>query len=92
VFLKEKYDYYYINNNDPDLNPGWEGKNENQHVAAGLGFSFVYAHTLSEKFSLLFEPYFKTTIQPIGHGNVDLLSSGLNVGINYRISSKSDRK
>lgn len=89
VFLTERYEYYYLNNNDPDLNPGWEGKNENKHVAAGLGFSLMYAHRLSERSSLIFEPYFKSTIQPVGHGNVDLLSSGLNVGFNYRLFPKN---
>ena len=88
VFLTERYSYFY-EVNDPSLATGWEGKNENQHIAAALGFSLVYAHQLSERSSLIFEPYFKTTIQPVGHGNVDLLSSGLNVGFNYKLFSKN---
>ena len=88
VFLSEKYEYFY-EVYDPNLATGWEGKNENKHIAAAVGISFVYAHQLSEKASLIFEPYFKSTIQPVGHGNVDLLSSGLNVGFNYKLFSKN---
>lgn len=88
VFLTERYSYFY-EVSDPSLATGWEGKNENQHIAAALGFALVYAHQLSERSSLIFEPYFKTTIQPVGHGNVDLLSSGLNVGFNYKLFSKN---
>jgi hypothetical protein len=88
LFLTEKYSYFY-DEYDPSLSTGWEGKNENKHIAAAVGISFVYAHQLSERSSLIFEPYFKTTIQPVGHGNVDLLSSGVNVGFNYKLFSKN---
>lgn len=88
VFLTEKYSYFY-DVYDPNLATGWEGKTENTHLAAAVGLSFVYAHQLSERSSLFFEPYFKSTIQPVGHGNVDLLSSGLNVGFNYKLFSKN---
>lgn len=88
VFLTEKYSYFY-DVYDPNLATGWEGKTENTHIAAAVGLSFIYAHQLSERSSLIFEPYFKSTIQPVGHGNVDLLSSGLNVGFNYKLFSKN---
>ncbi|WP_420385131.1 hypothetical protein [Roseivirga sp.] len=90
LFLNEEYNYYY-NVNEPDLIQGWEGKNANRHFAAGLNFSFTYAHRLSDRYSLMVEPYFKTSIKPLGHGNVNLLSSGVNVGLTYNIFSRADQ-
>ncbi len=75
--LKEKYEYHYVNDNDPNLKwKKWEGStgfaaNSIANVSIGM------QRKISDKLSIQIEPFLKIPLKSIGFGNVKLYSAGL---------------
>ncbi|MFN8432276.1 MAG: hypothetical protein U0V04_20010 [Spirosomataceae bacterium] len=75
--LKEKYEYHYVNDNDPNLKwKNWEGStgfaaNSVANISIGL------QRKVSDKLSIQIEPFLKIPLKSIGFGNVKLYSAGL---------------
>ncbi len=75
--LKEKYEYHYENDNDPNLKwKNWEGStgfaaNSVANVSIGL------QRKISSKISVQVEPFIKLPLRNIGFGNVRLYSAGV---------------
>ena len=82
--LTETYQFNY-DHNYPGLRTVWKGKRENFHLFGTFDTSILYQRTLSNKLSLVIEPYFKNPLKGIGEGSVNLLNSGVNVGVSYRL-------
>jgi hypothetical protein len=88
--LTENYQYIY-NNPNPEQRQQWVGKRESFHKAGALTFSVTYEKHFTRKLSFLIEPYYKQPLAGIGYGSIELLSSGVNVGLKYRaFKNKSD--
>ena len=83
--LNENYQYKYASQ-DPTLVQQWSGQRENFNMFGALNLSVSYERQLNNHLSLFVEPYFKTPLRGIGHGSVNLLSSGVNVGFKYRFA------
>lgn len=69
----------------------WKGKRENFHWFGSANVSILYLRRVSNRFSIMLEPYFKSPLKGIGEGSVSLLSSGINVGAVYRFGSKKNK-
>ncbi|MEM1134725.1 MAG: hypothetical protein AAGI07_02715 [Bacteroidota bacterium] len=86
--LREDYDYIYATEN-PDLVQRWRGRNENNHLFSALSFSISFQRSLLRNWDGFVEPYFGSPLQGIGHGKVDLLGAGINIGLRYRFNKKA---
>lgn len=75
--IKEKYEYHYLNDEDPNLKwKNWEGStgfaaNSVANVSIGL------QRKITNKITVQFEPFVKIPLRSIGFGNVKLYSAGL---------------
>jgi len=87
--LTENYQYFYDVPN-PEGRQQWVGERESFHLAGAWDISITYERRLTEKFWMILEPYYKSPLEGIGHGSVELLSSGINIGLKYRgVKSKN---
>jgi hypothetical protein len=83
--LTENYHYVY-EPTDPALVQGWNGKRENFDAFSSLNLSIAYERRIKERLFLLVEPYYKLPVGGIGHGSVNLISSGVNLGFRYTLN------
>lgn len=78
---KEKYVYKYSEYVHGQV-PGWKGKTGwfwLSHVSASVG----YEYRISNKFSLLAEPYIRIPIKGVGYGKVNIVTTGLWFSLRY---------
>ena len=78
---KEKYDYKYADYVHGQA-PGWKGKTgwfwlSHSTVSAG------YEHRISNKLSLLAEPYIRIPLKGVGYGKVNLVTTGMWLSLRY---------
>ena len=84
LMLREQYDYSYEFPN-AELVQKWVGKNKNQHWF-GIGqVAIGYQKRFNKKLSLQFVPYIQIPLTGIGHGAVNLWSTGLQVKSNFNL-------
>lgn len=79
IMLTEDYLYKYNN----DYTEDWSVKveNENKHFLGLLNFSFGVQREVGKGFYVIAEPFYKSAIQGIGAGDVNLNSSGVYISI-----------
>lgn len=78
---KEKYTYNYTEYVHGQA-PGWKGKTGwfwLSHLTASVG----YEHRISNKLSLLAEPYIRVPLKGVGYGKVNLVTTGLWLSLRY---------
>lgn len=78
---KEKYDYKYSDYVHGQV-PGWKGKTgwfwlSHSTLSAG------YEHRISNKLSLLAEPYIRIPLKGVGYGKVNLVTTGMWLSLRY---------
>ncbi|MCB0645589.1 MAG: hypothetical protein KDC49_02935 [Saprospiraceae bacterium] len=83
--LRERYDYIYEKPNS-HLRQSWSGVNASQHYFNSIGLSVGYLHHLPYNVSLSIAPYYNQPLKYIGHVEVFLRSSGVNLGIHYNMN------
>ncbi len=91
LMLEEHYWYKY-ELNDPDLVQYWGGENENYHFFSVVNLSAGFEHLLSQRFSVLVEPYFNISLGGVGFGKVDLYSTGIKFSLkskHYKLVTKN---
>ncbi|WP_276503036.1 hypothetical protein [Terrimonas pollutisoli] len=77
LMKKEAYDYYYKNSwGQPQLYHRTY-KNENSHFFSVLNLSGGYRYSVSDRVSLMGEPYVKVPVSGVGYGKVKLNSGGI---------------
>lgn len=77
LMKKEEYEYYYKNSwGQPQLYQRTY-KNENSHFFSVLNLSGGYKYSLSDRVSLMGEPYVKIPVSGVGYGKVKLNSAGI---------------
>lgn len=78
----EQYTYNYIENNRSYT---WDQRftNANQNLFSIFNLSFGYERSLSTRWSVQAEPYFKLPLAGIGAGRVQLTSAGVFIGVKY---------
>ncbi|TDE13661.1 hypothetical protein [Dyadobacter psychrotolerans] len=79
---KEKYTYNYIKH-VPKSKYNWEGTNTGLALFSHLNLSAGYEYRISNKFSLLAEPYLKVPLKGIGYGKVNLMTTGMWLSVRY---------
>ncbi len=84
--LNEKYVYNY-ETTDPSIKwYKWEGKT-GWYWASHLNASIGVERKISNRISLLAEPYLRIPVKKVGFGKVNLFTSGLWISLKYRIPS-----
>jgi hypothetical protein len=73
----EAYKYIYKNRTGQMLYHGYNFKNENSHFFSVLNVSGGYQYHVSNRFSILAEPYIKIPLSGVGVGKVRLNSAGV---------------
>jgi hypothetical protein len=79
----ENYSYFFYNNNQP-VTRSMHYTSSDSHILSILHFSAGYENRLSEKLSLIVEPYAKLPLSGVGLGNIQLSSFGLNFSLQLR--------
>ena len=59
-------------------------KNENSHIFSVLNLSGGYQHHLSDRVSVMGEPYVKIPVSGVGYGKVKLNSAGVLFTVSVR--------
>lgn len=78
---KEKYKYHY-SKYVYDQRPGWNGKTGwflLSHINASVG----YERTVTNKLSLVAEPYIRIPVKGVGYGKVNLTTVGMWISLRY---------
>jgi hypothetical protein len=90
LMKRENYDYYYSYNNGPEQTYNWDSKERGEgtstYLFSILNLSAGFERTISKKFSLQAEPYFKLPLSQLGHGKLNLNSYGIYFSVKYRIT------
>ncbi|SIO45843.1 outer membrane beta-barrel protein [Chitinophaga niabensis] len=73
--LKEKYDYYWANNNKRTR----EFSNQNQHYFSVLNLGVTYERKTSGRLKWGLQPYVKVPLNGVGEGKVKLSSAGVSL-------------
>ncbi len=82
--LSEKYEFVY--NVSPAYPTGrreYTIKNENKHILNIVNLAIALEKPLSDRVSLVIQPYAKIPLTGIGKGQTDLKSVGIGFGLNY---------
>ncbi len=77
LMKKETYSYSYKNAWGQPQSYKKTYRNENKHLFSVINISGGYQYQLSNRFSIMAEPYIKIPASGIGFGNVKLNSSGI---------------
>ncbi len=89
LMLTEDYDYFLDRaGNQQEWSARIEG--ENNHYFNLMNLSFAYEQRLKGNLYLQLEPFVKTPISGVGEGRVNLVSSGLFVGLKYNFQKVSN--
>ncbi len=84
---KENYDYSYYYNNAP-VTRNASYNSTDTHVLSIAHLSAGFERRVSNKMSLLVEPYAKIPLGGVGLGNIRLSSFGINFSVQYRQPAK----
>ena len=84
IMKEETYGYYYKNTWNQPQYYDRTYKNENTHLFSVVGLSGGYQYRLSDRLSLLAEPYIKVPVSGIGVGKVKLDNTGVLFTISYK--------
>lgn len=79
----ENYDYSYYSNGLP-ITRGASYNSTDTHVMSIIHLSAGFEKRVSNKMSLLVEPYAKIPLGGVGFGNIRLSSFGINFSVQYR--------
>jgi hypothetical protein len=79
----ENYSYFFYFNNQP-VTRAMDYKSDDTHLLSILHLSVGYEHQVSNKLSMLIEPYAKLPLAGVGLGNIQLSSFGLNFSLQMR--------
>lgn len=77
LMKEETYDYYFKDASGVDQYRERSVHNQNHHFLSILQLSGGYQYTLSDKFSLMAEPYMKLPLGGVGFGKVKLNNAGV---------------
>ncbi|CAG5071618.1 hypothetical protein DYBT9623_03611 [Dyadobacter sp. CECT 9623] len=81
--LNEKYKYNYKYPDDPKIKyPSWEGTS-GWFLLSHLNASAGYEYRISDKLSLLGEPYARIPLKRVGYGKVNLVTMGFWLSLRY---------
>ncbi|MRG46491.1 outer membrane beta-barrel protein [Chitinophaga sp. SYP-B3965] len=75
LMLKEKYDYYWANNNKRTR----EFSNQNQHYFSVLNLGVTYERKTAGRLKWALQPYVKVPLNGVGEGKVKLNSAGVSL-------------
>ncbi|WP_439557939.1 hypothetical protein [Dyadobacter sp.] len=79
----EKYKYNYEYPNDPHIKyNGWQGKT-GWYIFSHLNASAGYEYRLTNKLSLVAEPYARMPLKRVGYGKVNLFTAGVWISVRY---------
>jgi hypothetical protein len=79
----EKYKYEYEYPNDPHIKyNGWQGKT-GWYLFSHLNASAGYEYRISDKLSLVAEPYARMPLKRVGYGKVNLFTAGFWISVRY---------
>jgi len=76
LMKQETYNYHY-KQNGVYTTKKWTIHNENKHILSVLTVSGGYQRNISQRFSLVAEPYIKVPLVGVGYGKVRLNSAGV---------------
>ncbi|MCE6990556.1 PorT family protein [Dyadobacter sp. CY323] len=80
---KEKYKYSFENEMDPKIKMrSWNGKT-GWYWFSHLNVSAGYEYKISQKLSLLAEPYLRVPLKRVGYGKVNLFTTGMWLSLRY---------
>lgn len=78
LMKRETYNYSYKTSAWGSIQQRkWNLYNDNQHYFSVLGFSAGYQRKITDRISLIAEPYLRVPVQGVGYGNVKLNSAGV---------------
>ncbi|KQS32844.1 hypothetical protein [Dyadobacter sp. Leaf189] len=79
----EKYKYNYEYPNDPHIKyNGWQGKT-GWYLFSHLNASAGYEYRMTDKLSLVAEPYARMPLKRVGYGKVNLFTAGAWISVRY---------
>ncbi|WP_031528877.1 hypothetical protein [Dyadobacter crusticola] len=79
----EKYKYNYKNPYDPHIKyKDWQGKT-GWYLFSHLNASAGYEYRVSDKLSLVAEPYARMPLKRVGYGKVNLFTAGFWISVRY---------
>ena len=84
LMKKEEYEYNYKNSWGQPQVYYRTYKNENSHIFSVLNLSGGYQHHLSDRVSVMGEPYVKIPVSGVGYGKVKLNSAGVLFTVSVR--------
>lgn len=87
---REVYSYEYTNPNDPRIKTrGWDnqkaGRPGGSFRFSNLNISVGYEQSITHRLSWQVEPFLKVPLQEVGYFRVKLLSTGVLMGVRYRL-------
>ncbi len=86
IMLRENYHYNYAIPGTPGPTD-FDIQNKNRYFMGVLNLDATYQRKLNSKLSLALQPYLKLPLTDIGNGQVQLLSTGMAVGLAWNINS-----
>jgi hypothetical protein len=81
---REKYNYSGIYNGNPS-DSSWNIKKPSQYWFSIINLSVGYEHRLGGIGNLRIEPYLRVPLSGLGTGKLNILSTGINIGITRRL-------
>ncbi|HTE23330.1 hypothetical protein [Flavitalea sp.] len=86
IMKNEDYDILYLYNSSGSkaLHP-YSYKNSSTNLFSEIRITGGYSLKLPKSFSVRIEPYFNIPVSGVGHGDLNLMSGGINAGIFRRI-------
>jgi len=82
---REKYDYNSTYNGGPPTVSNWDLKKPSQYWFSIINLSAGYEHSLGAIGNLRIEPYLRVPLSGLGTGKLNILSTGINIGITRRL-------
>jgi len=83
---REKYSYQYTYNGRPSNSPKpWDWRTPSNYWFSIINLSAGYEHRIGNIGNLRIEPYLRIPMSGLGTGKLNILSSGLNIGITRRL-------
>ena len=88
---KEDYDYYFYNNAGDYSERNWKTNENSSYLFSILNLSAGLEKQLGSRFHFMIEPYLKLPVKAIGHGEINLNSFGINLGLKYPFGKNGKR-
>jgi hypothetical protein len=88
LMTRENYTYNYIWWNGSQYGPGqknWDIRTPSQYWFSIINLSAGYEHRLGGIGNLRIEPYLRVPLSGLGTGKLNILSTGINIGITRRL-------